>query len=164
MCPNASQCLFKTNHERLWSSAALFAYFDKWPNTYLFDPFRHIRIFCALVATEKCTIYCINQDLFFKQCTFFFWMHNPLDLNYVHCMDAGIGAGIFIEFIWTFIWLSFWDNVWDHLVEFFITDDVTLKLTFEFEMTGLGLRSTNKYRQIIAYVTVHIYLFIYLFI
>lgn len=33
-------------------------------NTYLFDPFRHIRIFCALVGTEKSTIYCLSQDPF----------------------------------------------------------------------------------------------------
>lgn len=32
--------------------------------TYLFDPYRHIRIFCALEGTEKCIIYCLSQDPF----------------------------------------------------------------------------------------------------
>lgn len=62
-------------------------------STYLFDPFR---IFCALVGTEKCTIYCLSQDPFLKTwdrqiCTYFWFcvlilflqIDNPLDLSYL---------------------------------------------------------------------------------
>lgn len=74
MFPNSP--IFKSNG--LLSLCLHFVTNDVQCNTYLFDPFRHIRIVCALVGTEKCTIYCLSQDPFLKTwnrqiCTYFWF-------------------------------------------------------------------------------------------
>lgn len=85
-------------------------------NTYLFDPFQHIRIFCALVGTEKCTIYCLSQDLFLKTwdrqiCTYFKFCVLIFMNKQFPRFELFINAVIFTEFKWTLVWKSFYGTV-----------------------------------------------------
>lgn len=91
-------------------------------NMYLFDPFRQIRILCALVGTEKCTIYWLSQDRLLKTwyrqictyflilCTYFVFM-NKQSPQFELLLDAGERAVILTEFNWTLVWQSFCDIV-----------------------------------------------------
>lgn len=54
MFPNEPSFLHETNDQRSWSPVTFLHIVtnDVQCDTYLFDPLRHIRIFCALVGTK----------------------------------------------------------------------------------------------------------------